>query len=124
MSKILIVDDEPSIRRMMEKVLADAGYTVLQATDGRAALAMILDSRPDLVITDIFMKEGDGIELMREITGNHSTIPVIAMSAPDGKLWKQESLKMAKMLGAAAELAKPFTARELLEAVAGILVYR
>lgn len=81
MKKILVVDDEESIRELYKAELADEGYQVELAADGREALRLLEEFRPDLVTLDIKMPGTDGIEVLRRIREKDSTIPVILVSA-------------------------------------------
>ena len=81
MSKILLVEDEKNQRALYETELADEGYEVVTAADGREALSRIRESRPDLVVMDISMPGMDGIETLGKMLGEDNTIPVIFHTA-------------------------------------------
>lgn len=81
MKKILVVDDEESIRELYRAELAEEGYEVDLAADGREALRRLDAFRPDLVTLDIKMPSIDGIEILRRIREKNATIPVILVSA-------------------------------------------
>ena len=83
MRRILIVDDEPSVRDVMATVLIDAGYSVQTAADGHIALEIIDDAPPDLIITDVMMPNLDGWALLDHAPERNPTLPVILMSAGD-----------------------------------------
>jgi CheY-like chemotaxis protein len=78
--KILIVDDEPSIRFLLSTIVQQAGYTVDVAEDGFSALRKMQDSKPDLVITDLRMPNMNGFELLSVIRGRFPEIPTVAVS--------------------------------------------
>ena len=113
-ASILVVDDNADMRDYLSHLLQPL-YTVRAATDGLAALTMIRNQRPDLIITDIMMPLMDGIELLRTLrTDLHlHTTPVILLSARAGEEATIEGLQA----GANDYLVKPFSARELLATV-------
>lgn len=118
MASILIIDDSPSIRAFLVQTLAGAGHMLTTASDGRQGLATLQKQRFDLVITDIFMPEADGIETIRSARSAGILPRVIAISSKDSIM---NLLPAAKMLGAMRTLQKPFTAPQLLEAVGAVL---
>ena len=75
MRRILIVDDEPSVRDVMATVLMDAGYSVQMAADGHIALEIIDDASPDLIITDVVMPNLDGWALLDHARERNPTLP-------------------------------------------------
>jgi two-component system KDP operon response regulator KdpE len=90
-SKILIVDDEPQITRVLRTSLESNGYEVTVARDGADALEKYLAVNPDLVITDLSMPEMDGVELTRAIRG-YGVTPVIVLSVRDAEAMKVRAL--------------------------------
>jgi len=117
-SSIVIIDDDPQILTFLRHVLEAAGYNVRQASDGRAGLRMIQQGPTDLVITDVFMPEQDGLEVTRLLRQQSAAIKIIAVTggSPD-----VDYLDVAHAFGAHRTLRKPFTAVELLEAVRQVL---
>lgn len=79
--RILIVDDEPAVREVIASVLADEGYAVQMAPDGRIALDLIASAPPDLLITDLMMPHVDGWAVLAHVREHDPTLPVILMSA-------------------------------------------
>jgi len=81
--KILVVDDETAIRNLLIDLLGDEGYTVVAAANGRAALAIAQQQRPDLILMDVMMPELDGLETMQHIRAlpESGNVPIILMSA-------------------------------------------
>jgi PAS domain S-box-containing protein len=77
---ILVADDEPGIRRVLKKRLVDWNFRVMTAENGRRAISLIQSDRPDVVITDLFMPEGDGFDLLRYIQETSPELPVIVIS--------------------------------------------
>ncbi len=81
--KILIVDDEPRVREMIEFRLSMCGYEVILASDGNEALACAIEHQPDLVLLDIMMDEPDGFKVCKRLKSNEATkdIPVVMLTA-------------------------------------------
>jgi CheY-like chemotaxis protein len=118
-SRILAVDDDPFIRKMMEKVLTEAHYEVVLATDGEEALEKVYRERPDLIISDIIMPKLDGLSLVRKLKGQlqTSTIPVILLTSKDAVESEVEGLEA----GADDYIPKPIVANLLLARINRIL---
>lgn len=116
MQKILIVDDEPQITRVLRRSLSAHRYEVRTAADGESALDTIRDFAPDLIITDLSMPEMNGIELCREIR-KKSEIPIIVLSVKGEEKTKVEALDA----GADDYITKPFGIEELLARVRAAL---
>jgi two-component system KDP operon response regulator KdpE len=115
-SRVLIVDDEPQIRRALRAALAAHGYEVALAEDGEQALEIIPTWTPDLVVLDLVMPRKDGLEVVRE-TRAWSDVPIIVLSARG-----QEGDKIAALdLGADDYLTKPFGIGELLARLRALL---
>ena|SRR5690349_15796402 len=118
---VLIVDDDPGARRQLRNLLAANGYWVVEADNGRIARALLAAQEIDLVVTDIFMPECDGFELIAAIRVMEHPVPVIAMS--DHESWTGLNfLDAANDLGAAAVIEKPFRADLLLRLIDGALI--
>ncbi len=116
--RILIVDDDPSIRRSLTHLLNAAGYEAIQAANGAEAVRTWRElNGGDLVILDMFMPEKDGIETIIELRVHSPGLPVIAMSG-GGANKRVDVLGDAKLLGAVATIEKPFSARPMLALVA------
>lgn len=118
MTTILVIDDELPMRRLLSRVLTGAGYTVHEAADGKAGIALFHDVHPALVITDIVMPEMEGIDTIRKLRRDGSPVPILAVS---GGTNHPLYLRAAAGLGASAALAKPFAAKDLLKAVTELL---
>jgi CheY-like chemotaxis protein len=115
-ASILLVDDNEDARVTVARILDMAGYRVTQAPNAKVATGMLKQQRPDLVITDIFMPDGDGFEMLNELRGQALGIPVIAMSG-GGVQQGMDVLAIAARLGAKKVLYKPFARRQLLDAI-------
>jgi DNA-binding response OmpR family regulator len=120
MARIILVDDEPAIRRNLARYLTAQGHDVRAAGNGREALLAFDEGGVDLLITDINMPEMDGIEILNALRARGSSVPVIAMSG-GGQFDKTLLLGSATMLGAVVTLEKPFELDQLLRAVDGLL---
>ena len=120
MKRILLVDDNESFRKPLGEVLRKSGYEVQTAAEGAAALRLFRQQPFDLVVTDLVMPGMEGIETIIEIRRIAPRAKIIAMSG-GGRISPEDYLEMARHLGAARTLAKPFTAREFLESIAGVL---
>lgn len=113
---VLVVDDEASIRELLDYSLRREGYEVVLAQDGLAALATLKTAKIDLVILDLMLPETDGLEVCRTIRKS-STIPIIMLTARDTELDKVVGLE----LGADDYVTKPFSPRELLSRIKAVL---
>ena len=115
---ILTVDDSASVRQMVKFTLVDAGYTVIEAVDGRDALTK-LTSPVNLVITDLNMPNLDGIGLIRKLRANPACkgIPIIMLTTESQDSRKQEG----KAAGATGWIVKPFATQQLLAVVKRVL---
>lgn len=120
MSKcVLLVDDFSSIRRMMGLALKKAGYSIIEAANGREALLRLEEVSVDMIVTDLNMPVLDGMGLAKEVrAGNDSRdIPIIMVSSDVGKLKRDE----AKCVGITCWLTKPFKIDTLLNTVREVL---
>jgi CheY-like chemotaxis protein len=126
MANILVVDDNPELREALLDVLGAAGHAVTTAINGLKAVDLVRSNVIALVITDLFMPEREGIETIIELRRHHPRLRIIAMSGGGGgrvgeALAPERNLLMARKLGATATLAKPFTPRQLTDAVIAAL---
>jgi CheY-like chemotaxis protein len=113
--KILVVDDDKVLLKMLTKSLTNAGYTVAQVANGKDAVSICKDWRPDLIILDIMMPGMDGMEAARLINSNQVTqgIPIIFLSS---LVSKQEEKRSAPKWGS-SYMAKPYSQEELLQEI-------
>jgi len=109
--KILIIDDEPEICKMVTEFLFDAGYSSSSALNGPDGLAMIKRDLPSLVLLDIGMPGMDGIEVMRLIHEEFPSLPVVVLTGNRDT----ETVKKMVELGAAEYLTKPINLETLLK---------
>lgn len=110
--RILVVDDEPQITRVLRTSLSSQGYDIRVANDGETALEILKDWTPDLVITDLAMPNMDGLELCRRLRSK-SQLPVIVLSVRGEERTKVQALDA----GADDYVTKPFGMNELLARV-------
>jgi CheY-like chemotaxis protein len=113
MNHILVIDDEDSILTMVCNFLKGAGYHVFSAHDGKQALQFFETNPIDLIITDIFMPEKDGLEVIITMRNKHPDVPVIAIT---GGAYLG-ILHVAQRIGAVCTLEKPFKLEDLLAAI-------
>ena len=113
--KILIVDDDPDLRRAMKIRLRANHYDTVQASDGHSAIAMVQKERPSLIILDLGLPAGDGFAVLKRLqdTDTLSRIPVIVLTARCAQFNEQQALQA----GAAAFFQKPADDGELLDAI-------
>jgi two-component system, OmpR family, KDP operon response regulator KdpE len=107
--KVLIVDDEPPIRKLLRMGLGTQGYEILDAPNGKTALTL-LDGKPDLVILDLGLPDIGGLDLLAMIRARNDTVPIIVLSSRGDEAGKVKALD----LGADDYLTKPFGMEELL----------
>jgi DNA-binding response OmpR family regulator len=116
MKTILVVDDEPKIIQFARDYLEHAGFAVLEARDGRSALAAVRAARPDLLILDLGLPDVDGLDVCRAVR-RASDVPIIMLTARD-----QDADKIAGLeLGADDYVTKPFSPKVLVARVRAVL---
>lgn len=113
--KVVIIDDEAQVRRALGNVLLQSGFDVEEASNGQKGMALLENEPVEIVLTDIFMPDKDGIETIRELKRRWPTVKIIAMSG------QPYMLPVAKVLGADQTLAKPFERHCLLNAIHSVL---
>jgi len=111
--RVLVVDDNSDMRSFLKLVLERAGFEAQVAADGQRALDLQRERPADVLITDIFMPESDGIELIARFKSGFPQVKIIAMSG-GGHVSKKDYLPVAKAIGADGVLQKPFAAETLL----------
>lgn len=119
MKTIMTVDDSASIRQMVSFTLSEAGYSVIEAADGKDGLAKLKNARVDMVITDLNMPNMDGITLIKNIRENPSFkfIPIIMLTTESQNEKKMEG----KQAGATGWIIKPFKPEQLVAVVKKVL---
>jgi CheY-like chemotaxis protein len=120
MAHILVIDDDPVLRRIITLALEAAGHSVLRCENGRKAVAYLEHDHADLLITDIVMPEMDGVETLRAARLLDPNLPILAISG-GGSFDPKDYLGIAQAFGATAVLPKPFRPAELMELVSQLL---
>ena len=121
MADILIIDDDEALRSTIRKILQRQGHAVREAGDGSSGLALMRESTPDLVITDLYMPGKEGIETILELRAEDPNLPILAVSGGGVTMTAGLSLSDAEALGANASLAKPFSLEAFNEVVDRLL---
>ncbi len=116
MAHILVIDDEKSICYLFQQVLTEVGHQVLTAFDGKEAMALCDANSFDLIVTDIYMPEMEGLEFIKRIRKKCSLIKIIAISG-GSKYMSTDFLKTARFMGADLSLQKPVNRKQLLSTV-------
>jgi CheY-like chemotaxis protein len=112
MSRVLIIDDETTLRYLLRQALEYGGYEVADASNGREGLQLCRSVRPDLIITDLAMPELDGFALIDHLRRELPATAIIAMSGSDPL-----TLEQAQQLGVSCAIQKPFDLWALIETV-------
>jgi two-component system KDP operon response regulator KdpE len=114
--KVLVVDDEPPIRKLLRLGLSTQGYDILDAPSGKVALELIAQ-KPDLVILDLGLPDIEGLELLRQIRQKNEGVPIVVLSSRGEEAAKVQALD----LGADDYVTKPFGMDELLARIRAAL---
>ncbi len=119
MATILVVDDSPLLRRLVNHILSRRGYRILEASNGKEALLILGKERPDLILLDIMMPEMDGPSFMKELRkcAEYTDIPVLVLTA----VGERSMIDEMKNLGVVDFLFKPFSPIKLESIVKRIL---
>ena len=117
--RILIADDDTTIRRFIATLLADRGYEIHEAPDGEQAFRIAGELMPDLMLLDLIMPYRDGFDVLQDLKSHDTTarIPIIIMSVKD----REEEIVKGFNLGAEDYVVKPFNSLELVSRVKKIL---
>src|SRR4051812_9111230 len=117
MPALLLVDDDPPIRRMLERTLGAEGYEIVSAADGGAALAAVERSLPDAIVLDVSMPGLDGLAVTRRLRAKGLRVPILLLTARDAVRDRVDGLDA----GADDYLVKPFEVEELTARVRALL---
>jgi twitching motility two-component system response regulator PilH len=115
MSKVLLVEDNPSQMELICGYLRDGGHVVIRITNAKEALNKALEQKPDIVVTDVVMPGMSGFELCRRLKGHPATakLPIVICSSKDQEIDRLWGMKQ----GASAYLVKPFSREQLIRAI-------
>lgn len=114
--RVLVIDDDDQVRGMLCEMLKNAGYEAMDADNGRTGLNQLRQAPCDILITDIFMPEKEGIETIIEARREFPHLKILAVSG-GSPLMPTDFLATAKIVGAHMTLQKPILQRELLDAL-------
>jgi two-component system KDP operon response regulator KdpE len=117
---VLVADDEPAIRRLLRTSLAAQGWRVIEASSGADALEAIARGGIDVLLLDLGLPDTDGLDLIRQLRGGGSTVPVVVLSARDDERGKVAALD----LGADDYVTKPFSMAELVARLRNAIRHR
>lgn len=120
MPRILVVDDDPISRQILRAMFENKDYDVTEAEDGVEALKRYRENNIDLVVTDIFMPEKEGVQTVRELMKENPAVKIIAVSGGSSSA-NYDSLDWIKMFGVKHTFTKPFNAEVILAAVEELL---
>lgn len=126
MKKILVVDDDDEVRATIVEQLAPIGAEITDVSDARQAIRLISVQKFDIILSDLFMPEVDGMKFISEVRRIESNIPFVLVSGggalfPVGSRIFSDLAKAAEILGASQILEKPFSGRRLREVVRSLL---
>jgi len=126
MAQILIIDDDDQLRRMMRQMLEGAGHTVTEAEDGRRGCEAFKTDPSDLVVTNLFMPERDGLEVIKAVRAVWAEVPIVLVSgaaAPGAPstTYASNMFRIAEKFGASRILQKPFDRDALVGTVTDLL---
>jgi two-component system, OmpR family, KDP operon response regulator KdpE len=118
--KVLIVDDEPAIRRFLRTSLTAQGYVIIEADNAKEALAMLSRNRVDVLVLDLGLPDLDGLDVLKQVRASGADVPVIVLSSRADEAGKVAALD----LGADDYVTKPFGIDELLARIRAALRHR
>lgn len=120
MGRILLIDDDIQVQKMLRQKLERKGHDVVVASDGNAALTMFRENPTDLIVTDLIMPEKDGVETISELRKEFPDIKIIAISG-GGRVSSSIYLEIAKTMGANYIFSKPLDMDKMFDAIDTLL---
>lgn len=121
MAKILLIEDDPNINLQLSILLSDMNHTVICASNGNLGIKELASTQFDLVISDIFMPEVDGLEVASHLSAQEKKPKLIMMSGGGASIPADPSLRISEMLGADEVLQKPFSNDDFTQLVRRVL---
>jgi CheY-like chemotaxis protein len=118
MASILLIDNDAAVREVLRIALMTAGYSISEAANGRQGINSFRKAPTDIVITDIYMPDRDGLEVIEALRRTHPTVKILAISGASGSM---NYLHRAEVLGADRVLAKPLSMPIVLRVVSELL---
>lgn len=115
--KILLIEDDPAIRELLNQNLRFEGYQVIEALDGQAGLQFAQSQKVDLILLDLMLPQMSGIEICKQLRGKGNKVPIIMLTARDA----QEDIVRGLKTGADDYVTKPFDLMELLARIESVL---
>lgn len=119
---ILVADDEENIRALMRRWLTGEGHTVAAVANATEAAKLLTKVRFDVIVTDVIMPDGDGVQLIGDFKRAQPHVRILAISGGNRYMEGENCVKIARGFGAHAVLLKPFKREQLLEGIAAALV--
>jgi DNA-binding response OmpR family regulator len=121
MARILVIEDDPTVRSLLAHILSDEGYQVVTAVDGHEGLDKVMEDPPDLLVLDLMMPVLDGYSVLEELkeSGVGATLKTLVLSAKGAEI----DYKRSFTLGAHRHMTKPFDPDELLAAIKELLEF-
>ncbi len=120
MGRILVIEDEAQMRKLLRQVLEDSGYEVEEAPDGLEGMRLYRENPSDLIITDMIMPKKEGMETILDLKLEFPDVKIIAISG-GGRVGPEPYLQIAEGFGAERVFTKPFDIKELLSAIKDLL---
>jgi two-component system, OmpR family, KDP operon response regulator KdpE len=120
MTPVLVIEDEPSIRRLLRTALTANGFHVLESANGQAAFAEIAAGKPELILLDLGLPDMDGLDIIRRLRGEGDRTPIVVLSSRGEEAVKVDALN----LGADDYVTKPFGIAELIARIRTALRHR
>lgn len=119
---IVVADDVMEIRQLIGQWMEEEGHAIIHASTGRDVLRVVQGKPCDLVITDILMPDGDGLDVIIGLKHSHPAVRILGVSGGGTHMAAMDALRLAQAIGADGMLLKPFTRQQLLDAVNRALV--